>query len=119
MATRLKIDCISKDEQLNFYERIRRVGGPNLPGTPAPDASKFVAQLRKRGLPVTPSRRWSLPVDEAIQALRDGKWNFFVEVGIYDVVNVVVATSPSGHLYLKTEMDADTPDQLLLLPECR
>ena len=49
----------------------------------------------------------------------DGKWNFFVEVGMYDVVNVVVATSPSGHLYLKTEMDADTPDQLLLLPECQ
>jgi len=38
---------------------------------------------------------------------------------MYDVVNVVVATSPSGHLYLKTEMDADTPDQLLFLPECR
>jgi len=46
---------------------------PTYSGTPAPDASKFVAELRKRGLPVTQSRRWSLPVDEAIQALLDGK----------------------------------------------
>jgi len=44
---------------------------------------------------------------------------FFVEVGMYDVVSVEVAKSPSGHPYLKTELDADTPDQLLFLPECR
>jgi len=118
MLTRLRIDCIHKDERLNPYERIRRVGGPNLPGTPPPDMSKFVAGLRRRGLAITPRRRWSLPVDEAIQGVLDGKWNFFVEIGMYDVVNVELAKSPSGHLYLKTEMDANTPDQLLFLPEC-
>ena len=57
-------------------------------------------------------------MDEAIQGVLDGKWNFFVEIGMYDVVNVELAKSPSGHLYLKTEMDANTPDQLLFLPEC-
>jgi hypothetical protein len=119
MATRVQIDCIKKDERLNPYQRIRRVGGPNLPGTTPPGASKFVAELRRRGVDVTPTRRWSLPVDEAIQGVLDGKWNFFVEIGMYDVVNVELAKSPSGQLYLKTEMDGDTPDQLLFLPECR
>jgi len=119
MATRVQIDCIKKDERLNPYQRIRRVGGPNLPGTTPPDASRVVAELRRRGLNVTPTRRWSLPVDEAIQGVLDGKWNFFVEIGMYDVVNIELAKSPSGQLYLKTEMDADTPDQLLFLPDCR
>jgi hypothetical protein len=119
VATRVQIDCINKDERLNPYERIRSVGGPNLPGTLAPDASKFVAELRKRGLAVVPRRRWNLPVDEAIRGVLDGKWNFFIELGMYDIVNVEVARSPSGYLYLKTEVDADTPDQLLFLPDCR
>jgi hypothetical protein len=32
---------------------------------------------------------------------------------------VQVATSPSGRRYLKTEVDPDTPDELLFLPQCR
>jgi hypothetical protein len=119
VATRIQIDCINKDDRLNPYERIRSIGGPNLPGIRPPDASKFVAELRRRGLPVVPKRRWKLPVNEAIQGVVDGKWNFFIELGMYDVVNVEVARSPSGCLYLKTEVDDATPDQLLNLPECR
>jgi hypothetical protein len=119
VPTRLQIDCINKDDRLNPYERVRKIGGPNLSGTPPPDASKFVAALRRRGLPIVPKRRWNLPVDEAIQGVLDGKWNFFIELGMYDIVNVEVARSPSGILYLKTEVDADTPDQLFFLPECR
>jgi hypothetical protein len=38
---------------------------------------------------------------------------------VYDEVNVQVATSPDGRLYLKTEADQDTPDELLFLPQCR
>ena len=90
-----------------------------MPGTLPPDASKVVAELRRRGLAVTHRRRWNLPIDEAIQGVLDGKWNFFIELGMYDMVNVVVARSPSGRLYLKTDVDQDTPDQLLVLPECR
>jgi len=119
VATRLQIDCVNKDERLNSYECIRRVGGPSLPGTTPPDASKFMTELRRRGLPVVHRRRWNLPVDEAIQGVVDGKWNFFIELGMYDAVNVEVARSSSGTLYLKTEVDVDTPDELLFLPECR
>jgi hypothetical protein len=60
-----------------------------------------------------------LPIDEAIQGVVDGKWTFFIELGIYDLLNVQVARSPLGHLCLKTEIDQDTPDQLLVLPDCR
>ena len=62
--------------------------------------------------------RWSLTLADAIQGVLDGKWKFFILEGLHDeVVNVEVAKSPSGHSYLKTERDADTPDQLLFLPE--
>ena|SRR2546425_7078563 len=119
MSTRLQIDCTGKDGRLNPYERIRRVGGPNLPGASPPDASKLIAELRRRGLAIRARRRWNLPVDDAIQGVLDGKWSFFIELGVYDLVNVGVAQSPFGRPYLKTEVDQDTPDQLLFLPECR
>jgi len=60
-----------------------------------------------------------LTLDDAIQGVLNGTWSFFIELGGYDLVDVEVATSPSGHLYLKTEVDQDTPDELLFLPECR
>ena len=119
MAARIQIDCTQKDHRLDVYERIRRVGGPNVPGTLPPDASKFVSELRRRGLPVSERRRWNLPVGDAIQGVLEGKWSFFIELGAYDIVGVEVGESPSGHLYLKTEVDQDTPDQLLYLAECR
>ena len=101
------------------YRRIRRVGGPNLSGIEPPDASRMMTALRKRGMVTAQKRRWNLAVDEAIAGVLEGKWTFFIELGVYDTVNVEVATSPSGHQYLKSEVDPDTPDQLLALPECR
>lgn len=120
MPALLQIDCVSKDNGLNPYERIRRVGGPNLPDVLPPDASRIGAELRRRGFAIKDKRCWSLLLADAVQGVLDGTWQFFIVEGMYDdVVNVEVATAPSGRLYLKTEMDADTPDQLLFLPECR
>ena len=119
MAARLQIDCTGKDHQRNPYERVRSVGGPNLPDTSPPDLSKFASELRRRGVAIAERRRWNLPVDDAIQGVLDGKWSFFIQFGAYDTVNVEVARSPTGYFYLKTEVDQDTPDQLLFLPECR
>ena len=90
-----------------------------MPGTSPPDASKFVTALRRRGLAIAERRRWNLPVDDAIQGVLEGRWSFFIELGVYDTVDVEVAKSPTGRFYLKTEVDQDTPDQLLFLPECR
>ena len=119
MPTRLQIDCVDKDSQSSPYECVRRVGGPNLPGVSPPDASRFVSELQRRGVTTRDSPRWTLSLDEAIQGVLDGKWSFFVQLGAYDTVNVEVATSPSGRPYLKTEVDQDTPDELLFLPQCR
>ena len=119
MAVRVQIDCVDKDEQLGPYERIRAVGGPNVPGVPPPDASRFGSQLRRRGFAMHDRPRWRLPLAEAVQGVLDGRWQFFIELGVYDTVNVVVATSPAGGRYLKTEVDQDTPDELLFLPQCR
>jgi hypothetical protein len=119
VTARLQIDCVTKDQALDAYRRIVRVGGPNLPGVPPPDSSRVVAELRRRGLAVTESPRWSLSIDEAIEGIVAGKWGFYVHVGAYDMVNVQVATSPDGRFYLKTELDRDTPDELLFLRQCR
>ena len=120
MSTLLLVDCVSKDGRRNPYERIQRIGGPNTPDVPAPDASRFVTGLRRRGFTITERPRWSLPLAEAIQGVLEGEWNFFIYFGAHqEIVHVEVAKSPSGCLYLKTEIDHDTPDELLFLPECR
>lgn len=120
MSALLLIDCVSKDHRLNPYERVQRVGGPNTPGVSAPDASRFVAGLRKRGFAMSERPRWSLLLAEAVRGVLEDKWNFFIYFGAHqEIVHVEVAQSPSGYLYLKTEMDHDTPDELLFLPECR
>jgi len=120
MNNALLIDCISKDARLNPYERIQWIGGPNTPDVPAPDASRLMAALRRRGLAVSERARWSLPVSDAIQGMLAGEWTFYIYFGAHqEIVNVEVAKSPTGCLYLKTEIDHDTPDELLFLPECR
>jgi hypothetical protein len=96
MATRVRIDCINKDDRYNPYERITHVGGPNPPGA---------------------TGRWKLTQPDAIKGVQEGKWSFFVKVGNHEV-DVVVAKSRFGNLYLKTTADQDTPDNLLSLPEC-
>ena len=90
-----------------------------MPGVSPPDGSKVLAKLRRRGLAVIERPRWSLSVEEAIEGVLNGTWSFFIELNVYDLVDVEVATSPSGQLYLQTEVDPDTPDELLFLAECR
>jgi hypothetical protein len=120
MTRAFLIDCVSKDERLNPYERIQRIGGPNTPDVPSPDGSRVMAGLRRRGLAVAERARWSLPLSDAIQGVLDGEWAFYIYFGAHqEIVNVEVAKSPSGCLYLRTEIDRDTPDELLFLPECR
>jgi hypothetical protein len=113
------VDCVSKDDRLNPYERIQAIAGPNAPDVPAPDASTFVAGLRRRGLTVAERPRWRLQLADAIQGILEGRWNFYIYFGAHhEIVNLEVANSPSGSLYLRTALDHDTPDELLFLPEC-
>lgn len=94
MAMRVRIQCIKKSNRQNAHERIRFVGGLNDDGS-----------------------RWKLAEPDAIDGIKRGDWDFYVDVGAA-AVDVIVAVSPAGHEYLKTKADAIVPDNLLSLPEC-
>lgn len=95
MAVRHRIRCINKDDRYNPYERITHIGGQNADRT-----------------------RWKVTQQRAIQAIEAGEWAFYVERPTGDRVRVIVATSPYGNKYIKTDADGDEPNNLLSLPEC-
>lgn len=94
MALSVEIRCINKSDRPNPHERIRAVGGVN------PDGN-----------------RWKLSQEEAIQGVLDKRWSFYVTRN-GRTVEVIVAKSQHGHLYLKTVADGEQPNNLLSLPEC-
>jgi len=94
MAQDLEIKCINKTNRQSAHERISHIGGLNADGT-----------------------RWKLTLDDAIKGVESGKWHFHVGTGTHRV-EVIVVTTAQGHKYLKTEADAEQPNNLLSLPEC-
>jgi Protein of unknown function (DUF3892) len=95
MADSIQVLCVNKTNRMSPYERIHNIGGVNPNGT-----------------------RWKLSEADAIKGINQGRWAFFVERPTGHSVNVVVATSPYGNPYLKTEADGEHPNNLLSLPEC-
>lgn len=94
MATSHEIKCINKSNRYNAHERISNIGGVNNDGT-----------------------KWKISLDEAIKAIEDDKWTFYV-IKAGRKVNVVIVISSSGNKYLKTEADTTETNNLLELPEC-
>jgi hypothetical protein len=94
MNTRVRILCINKYDRNNPYERILAVGGEYLDGS-----------------------KWRLSLEDAIKKIEEESLSFFVSVDNNEV-DVIVAISPHGNKYLKTEADGDEPNNLLNLPEC-
>jgi hypothetical protein len=89
MAMAKQISCINKSNRNSPYERISHIGGP-----------------------------WGkITQAEAIRQIEQLGESFYVYVDGH-VVRVVVAVSRFGNVYLKTDPDHDTPDNLLSLPEC-
>jgi predicted aspartyl protease len=86
--------CINKSNRMDPHERITHMGGINDQG-----------------------QRWRVTQEEAIQGIESGKWQFHVRVGLRDV-RIVIAVSPYGNEYIKTEADQFQPSNLLNLPEC-
>jgi uncharacterized protein YfaP (DUF2135 family) len=95
MASRHEVKCINKTDRYNAHERIKNIGGVNPDGT-----------------------HWKLTEDEAIAAIENGQYEFYVNRGGYQA-NVIIEVSQHGHKYLKTVPDGEQPDNLLSLPECR
>lgn len=92
MANTAQIKCINRTERMRPEERITHVGG-------------YV------------SSHWKITLNDTIDKIESGEWTFFVQAD-RRTVGVIVAVSPSGKKYLKTEADGDQPDTLLRLPEC-
>ena len=93
MANRFRIRCVNKQPRNDPYSRITHVGGSG-------------------------TTQWKLTVAEVIRRIQSGKEAFYVERPQGDDVDVVVATSRHGNLYIKTTADGDEPNNLLSLPEC-
>ncbi len=87
-----EISCINKRDRDSAYERISRVGGVH------------------NGIP------WSLSLDEAIRSIENGTRSYYTDVNSHQ--RKVIVASRNGVKYLKTEVDNDTPDNLLSLDEC-
>ena len=92
MANTMQIKCVNRTERMSPHERIAHVGG-------------------------TESSQWKMTVNDAIGKIESGERAFRVQAH-RRIVGVIVAVSPSGKKYLKTEADGDQPDTLLRLPEC-
>jgi hypothetical protein len=92
MVIRRQISCINKLDRNNPYEPILKVGGI------------------ENGL------RWTMTETEAITAIDNGRYSFFVYRGGSEV-GVIVATR-NRRRYLKTTADNETTNNLLSLPEC-
>jgi hypothetical protein len=89
-----QISCVNKRDRPNPHERITHVGG-------------------------YATARWKLTQEEAISMIERREWAFYVQLpGSTKTVWVVVAVSRYGNKYLRTEVDDDTRNNLLTLPEC-
>lgn len=89
-----EIKCINKSDRFNPHERIRAIGGVNPDGT-----------------------NWKLSQGEAVQAIKTGKYEFYVKrQGL--AIDVIVAQSRYGNEYIKTIADGESPNNLLSLYEC-
>lgn len=87
-----RVTCIVKREHYNPHERILRLGGMNSGGY------------------------WEHSEQEVINMIRSGNYSFYVDVNGKSV-NVVLAEH-NGRVYLKTEADGYTPNNLLNLNNC-
>jgi Protein of unknown function (DUF3892) len=93
MAQELRIRCVNKTDRKNAHERIRAVGGTN------PDGS-----------------RWNHTQERAIRNINDKVCAYYVEQPSGHRAKVLIGTSAAGNEYLKTEADAEQPNNLLSLP---
>jgi hypothetical protein len=94
VPARYLIHCTVQSGLMNHDRRLSFIGGVNLDGA-----------------------HWRVSEAEAIAAIEDGRWDFFVEIAGRRLP-IVVAVSRYGQKYLKGVGDGLQPESLLALPEC-
>lgn len=90
-ARHVRVDSTTMTSAAEPHERISHIGGVNPDGT-----------------------HWLLRQSDAIAAIKQGTWRFYVENGRGQRAGVVVATH-LGREYLKTETDGLQPAGLVCL----
>ncbi len=90
----VQISCINKVNRHDPYDAIDNFGGLNADGS-----------------------RWKADLAKMINWIETGTHSFYVKRDAMQV-KVIIAVSPSGNKYLKTEADNATSNNLLSLPEC-
>lgn len=88
MATRIKIRYVGRTDRPGVHERIEFVGGGFA------------------------GNQWRNSQQQVINWIEDGSFTYFVEEDGREI-DVIVATSKSGHKYLKTANDCEHPEGLL------
>lgn len=88
-----QIQYVGRSFRSGPHERIMSVGGAT------PDGSV-----------------WKVSLQEAVQMAESRRYEFYIVNG-RSRVDVLVATTPYGHKYLKAKTDRDQPDTLLGLPD--
>jgi hypothetical protein len=89
-----QILCVGKSDDFDPHRRITHIGGINDQG-----------------------QQWQITLQDAVQGIESGRWQFHVRVGYRDVP-VVVATSRNGDKFITIEVDRMEPSALLSLPRC-
>ena len=94
MRQSLRVDCVVRTDRVSPHHRIRAIGGSSRDGQP-----------------------WRLSEDAAIIAIENERAVFYVQRPRGLRVDIVVGQG-LGKTYLKAERDGETPETLLLLPDC-
>jgi len=89
-----RVDCVIRREHPSAHHRIDAIGGQSREG-----------------------EHWRLSEEAAIADIDNERATFYVEWPRGHRLDVVVAQG-LGKRYLKTEVDGESPERLLALPDC-
>jgi hypothetical protein len=90
----IRVDCIVRTDRVSPHHRIRAIGGHGRDGEP-----------------------WRLSEEAVIEAIDNDRAAFYVEWPRGHRIDIVVGQG-LGKRYLRTEVDGESPDRLLALPDC-
>lgn len=94
MRLRLRVDCISRTDRVSPHHRIRAIGGRGREGDV-----------------------WHLSEEAAVTAIEQERAGFYIERPKGRRIDLVVGQG-LGKKFLKAEIDYESPDALLELPDC-
>lgn len=91
----IRVDCITRTDRVSAQHRIRAIGGLGRDG-----------------------QSWRLSEEAAIAAIEHDRASFYIERPKGRRIDLVVGQG-LGKTFIKAEIDHDSPDTLLELPDCR